>query len=158
MFASEGLGTIRRAQGVHAPTKSRVAELIRRLTLVLVLFAGLLALPASALADGQDILTDFDDNGRIDGCYSVEEFNEALDLAQADERQYGAAVDIIQEARVTNIEVEGEPCGEEIAVAADDGDDDGTNLALIIGIIAAAGAAGIAAALFVHQRSRKRSG
>ena len=40
------------------------------------------------------------------------------------ERQYGAAVDIIQEARVTNIEVEGEPCGEEIAVAADDGDAD----------------------------------
>jgi hypothetical protein len=135
-----------------------VAELIRRLTLVLVLIGGLLALPAAALADGQDILDDFDDNGRIDGCYSVQEFNEALELAQADERQYGAAVDIIQEARTTNIEVEGEPCGQEIAVAADGGDDGGTSIALVIGIVAAAGAAGIGAALFVHQRSRKRAG
>ncbi len=116
-------------------------------------------LPAAALADGQDILDDFDDNGQINGCYTVEEFNEALDLAQADERQYGAAVDIIQEARVTNIAVEGEPCGEEIAVAADSGDDNGgASIALIIGIVAAAGAAGIGAALFVHQRSRKRAG
>jgi len=116
----------------------------------------LAALPVGALADGADILADFEDNGQVDGCYSVEEFQEALQLARADERQYGAAVDIIDEARITNVDRPGEPCGEQIPAALDaDEDGGGTSIALVIGIIAVAGAAGIGAALYIQQRARR---
>lgn len=114
-------------------------------------------MPAAALADGQDILLDFDDNGQVDGCYTVAEFNEALDLARQDEQQYGAAVDIILEARVTNIDRPGEPCGaDEIPAAApaSDSDDDGTSTGLVIGIIVAVAVLlAIIAALIARRRS-----
>lgn len=115
-------------------------------------------MPAAALADGQDILLDFDDNGQVDGCYTLAEFDEALRLARADEQQYGAAVDIIAEARVTNVERPGEPCGADEIPAADpasDSDDGGgVSTGVVIGIIiVVAILLAIGAALIARRRS-----
>ncbi len=124
---------------------------------MLVLLAGVIGAPAAALADGRDILLDFDDNGQVDGCYTRAEFNEALKLARADEQQYGAAVDIILEARVTNIDQPGQPCGQEqipAAVPADDADEGGLSTGVLIGVIVAVGAAlAIGAAVLARRRS-----
>lgn len=171
MSAPGGAGTILRAQGavasgpltigaIRARSAARrpspgVDVLIRRLALVLLLLAGLAAIPAQSLADGRDILLDFDDNGQIDGCYTRAEFNEALELARADEQQYGAAVDIILEARVTNIDEPGQPCGDEQIPAAVSGEDDdgGLSTGVIIGIvIAVAALLAVGAALLARRR------
>jgi len=107
---------------------------LRRPFLVLVIVLAALAVPATALGDGRDILIDFQDNGQIDECYTPEEFREALTLVRADQRQYGGAAEVLQQARITNVDVPGEPCGagqitgEEIA--EDDGG--GSNIALWI--------------------------
>lgn len=129
--------------------------LLRRLALVLVLLVGIVGLPAQALADGRDILLDFDDNGQVDGCYTREEFNEALALARADEQQYGAAVDIILEARVTNIDEPGQPCGDEQIPASLPSDDDGgLSTGVLIGIIVGVAVIlGVGAALLARRRS-----
>ncbi|HEX2507583.1 MAG TPA: hypothetical protein VHK23_04610, partial [Miltoncostaeaceae bacterium] len=71
----------------------------------------LLAQSATALADGRDVLADAQDNGRIDGCYSRAELNEALDLARGDQRIYSVTVDLIKGARLTNVARPGVPCG-----------------------------------------------
>lgn len=170
MSAPCGAGTILPAQGVVAsealtdgvlrarwPARRPspgVDVLLRRLALVLALLAGIAAIPAQGLADGRDILVDFDDNGQIDGCYTRAEFNEALSLARADEQQYGAAVDIILEARVTNIDEPGQPCGDEqIPASVSDEDDGGLSTGVIIGIvIAVAALLAIGAALLARRR------
>jgi hypothetical protein len=69
-----------------------------------------LALSASALASGRDIIADFQDNGRIDRCYTATEFRQALVLANGEQQQYGALVDVLRAAEVTNLKRPGRPC------------------------------------------------
>ena len=109
-----GAATIRDAMGAAVDPRilHRVDALLRRpASLVIMLALALLALSATALADGRDVLADAKDNGRIDGCYTRAELNEALDLARADQRLYGSTVDLIRDARITSVERPGEACG-----------------------------------------------
>ena len=115
------------------------ALLRRRVALLLLaVFAALAVMPVAALADGQAILNDFEDNGQIDECYTRGEFQQALRLARADERVYGNAVDALEEAQVTNVARPGEECSAASA-SAGEGDDGGVGIGVWIGLAVAVG-------------------
>ncbi len=76
---------------------------------LLVLLLGVLAMPA--FAGGREVLADYEDNGQIDGCYTLADFEDALKQIRPDQQQYGAAVDVIREAELTNIRRPGQACG-----------------------------------------------
>ncbi len=111
---------------------------LRRPLLVLVIVLAALALPATALGDGRDILIDFQDNGQIDECYTPEEFREALTLVRNDQRQYGGAAEVLQQARITNVDVPGEPCGDAQITGEEIADDDGGGSSIVLWIVLAA--------------------
>lgn len=128
----------------------------RSVTTIVLIACALLALPAAALADGRAVIDDYDDNGQIDGCYAQEDFTEALDLIGENE-QYGAAIDVIRQARVTNVEVPGEECVSATPatlddISADGDDDDGGGIsAWILGLIAV-GVLAVGAGLWARMR------
>lgn len=66
--------------------------------LLLVLLALALA-PAGAMASGQDVIKDCTDDERIQGDYSQQEYNEALDELPTDADGYTPCRDIIARAR-----------------------------------------------------------
>ena len=86
------------------------------MTVLIALVMGVLAMPASGV--GQQVLADYEDNGRIDGCYTLAEFEDALRLIRPDQQQYGAAVDVIRQAELTNIRRPGGACGGTSATGA----------------------------------------
>ena len=114
-----------------------MAALLRRApALVVILGLALLALPGTALADGRDILADYEDNGRIDSCYTRAEFRDAMRLLRDDQRQYGNAADAVPQAEITKVARPGEPCGASRtapAAAVDDGS--GPSSALWLGVV-----------------------
>ena len=132
-----------RSVGPCAPgPRHQVPALLRRRVALLLLaviatLAGLV-IPAAALATGQDILNDFEDNGQIDECYTREEFRAALRLARADERVYGNAVDALEEAQVTNVARPGEECSAASGNTGE-GDDGGVGIGVWIGLAVAVG-------------------
>ncbi len=79
------------------------------MTFLIALALGVVAAPA--LGDGRQVLADYEDNGRIDGCYTLADFEDALTSIRPDQQQYGAAVDVIRQAELTNIRRPGEACG-----------------------------------------------
>jgi hypothetical protein len=117
-----------------------VPALLRRRValLLLAVFAALAILPVAAVATGQEILSDFEDNGQIDECYTRQEFQQALRLARADERVYGNAVDALEEAQVTNVAREDGSCEGE-SPSTDAGDDGGVGIGVWIGLAVAVG-------------------
>ncbi|MGA0069640.1 MAG: hypothetical protein ACO3PB_09325, partial [Miltoncostaeaceae bacterium] len=88
------------------------AALIRRsvaVSFLVALLLGVFAMPA--FAGGRQVLADYEDNGQIDGCYTLADYEEALKLIRPDQQQYGAAVDVIRQAELTNIRRPGQACG-----------------------------------------------
>jgi len=146
------------ALGASAPGSAHlVAALLRRVAPILALVA-VLAVSASALGSGRDIIADFQDNGRIDGCYTLAEFQQALRLANGDQQQYGALIDVLRAAEVTNVRRPGQRCPQAAQTApADAGagsSSSGSTLAWVgVGLAAAALAVGVGA-LVRRRRSR----
>lgn len=117
-----------------------------------MLLALLVTAPA-AHADGRDVLADAQQDNRVDACYTRAELNEALRLARADQRLYGVLVEVIQEAQISNVEVEGQPCGSGRRVPGEAIDDTGgPSAALWGGVLAAVGAVGVGAGLVARRR------
>jgi hypothetical protein len=137
-----------------------VDALLRRPASLLIMLAlALLGLAATALADGRDVLADVQDNGRVDGCYTRAELNEALDLARDDQRLYGSAVDLIRDARITNVERPGQPCGTSVATAdAAVEDDSGGSLGIWIGLAVAVGAVAVGAGVWARRGAGRGAG
>ena len=137
-----------------------MAALPRRPVALLVILAlALLGASATALADGRDVLADYEDNGRIDACYTRAEFQEALRLARDDQRQYGAAVDVILDAQITNVARPGEPCGAPGATTAVPVEDDsGSGLAIWIGLAVAVGAVALGAGAWARRGAGRPGG
>lgn len=79
------------------------------MSFVVALLLGVFAMPA--LAGGRQVLADYEDNGQINGCYTLADYEEALKLIRPDQQQYGAAVDVIRQAELTNIRRPGQACG-----------------------------------------------
>ena len=77
---------------------------------------GLVAVPA--FGSGQQVLADYEDNGQIDGCYTLADFEDALKRIRPDQQQYGAAVDVIRQAELTNIRRPDGACGGTSAAGA----------------------------------------
>lgn len=134
----------------------------RRATTVLLIACALLALPAMALADGRAVLDDYEDNGQIDGCYPLDDFTDALELIGEDDAQYGAATDVVRQARVTNVEVPGEDCAtttadvvDEIPAAPVDDGGSGGGLTWVIGLVAL-GVLALGAGLWARSRGGDR--
>ena len=123
--------------------------------------AALLALPLTAYGGGADVISDYNDNGQIDGCYTLGEYDAAADLLGEDDPQYGETFDAIQDARLANVVAqEGAPCPEGTVPATgdapveDEGGSSGTILAVVL-VIAALTAVG--AGLVVRMRARAGS-
>lgn len=138
---------------------------------------GLAAVPA--LGSGQQVLADYEDNGQIDGCYTLADFEDALRRIRPDQQQYGAAVDVIRQAELTNIRRPGGACGGTSASgasgdvpgaaatagdAADDGQDASRPVAggnslppVAIALVVAGGLAlvGFVAYLVISRRGRR---
>jgi hypothetical protein len=145
---------MRGAVGGPAPADThRVAVLLRRtaaLTTVIVLV--LLACVATALGSGRDVIADYQSNGQITACHTAEDFREALIILRADERLYGNAIEVIQEARATFTAEPGEPC-EGVALAVDpvEAEDSGSGAGLWIGLAAAVGLIAVGAGLWARR-------
>jgi hypothetical protein len=124
---------------------------------VIVMLALVLLGPAAvAVAGGRELLADAQD-GRVDACYSRAEFRDGLRLARADQRLYGFALDAIKEAQISNVAVDGRPCGSRRtapsrAVAVDAGATRGVWGTVAVVVIAGAAAAGLVA----HRARRDR--
>jgi hypothetical protein len=89
-----------------------IPAIIRRsvaVSFLVALVMGVLAMPA--FAGGRQVLADYEDNGQINGCYTLAEFEEALRIIRPDQQQYGAAVDVIRQAELTNIRRPDGACG-----------------------------------------------
>ena len=152
-----GAATIRGAAGACAPGSNHlVAALLRRRVVPVLILAALLAvLPATAFANGQAVLADYRDNGRIDHCYTQQEYQQALRLVRPDQAQYGALVDVILNAQVTNLKVPGQPCKPAVATVSDSGDDgggSGSSTFLWVGVVLAVGVVAIGAGALVRRR------
>ena len=117
-----------------------------------MLLALLVTAPA-ALADGRDVLADAQQDNRVDACYTRSELNEALRLARADQRLYGVLVEIVQQAGIANVKVEGQPCGSARRVPGDAIDDTGgASPALWGGLLVGVGLVGTGAGLLARRR------
>ena len=89
-----------------------IPAFIRRsvaVTFLIALVMGAASMPA--FGAGMQVLADYEDNGRIDGCYTLAEYEDALRRIRPDQQQYGAAVDVIRQAELTNIRRPGGACG-----------------------------------------------
>jgi hypothetical protein len=146
---------MRGAVGGFAPADThRVAVLLRRiaaLTTVIVLV--LLACVATALGSGRDVIADYQsNNGQITACHTDEDFREALLILRADERLYGNAIEVIQEARATFTAEPGEPCEGAVAIADPvEAEDSGSGAGLWIGLAAAVGLIAVGAGLWARR-------
>ena len=115
---------------------------------------------ASNEVTGRVVLADYEDNGQINGCYTLAQFEDALRQIRPDQQQYGAAVDVIRQAELTNLRRPGEACG-----AASDGassaavsEDSGLPGAVIVIIVLAVLALIAAGAWFIISRRRGGDG
>jgi hypothetical protein len=136
---------------VAAPPRRRLSPLLAALQLLAVV--ALLAMPAIALATPRDVLKDYDDNGRIDGCYSAQDYQRALQLANADDEQYGTEVEEIQLAQADRVLKPDGSCGP--AKASDSGDSGGGVPAALIAVFVVAGVIVVGGGgLWAYRRSR----
>ncbi|HEX2503116.1 MAG TPA: hypothetical protein VHK00_04170 [Miltoncostaeaceae bacterium] len=124
---------------------------------MIMLALALLGQSATSLADGRDVLADVEDNGRIDGCYSRAELDEGLDLLSPNDRLYGVKADLIAQARITNVERPGVPCGSRAAVgAAAAHDTSGGSLGVFLGAAVAVGAVAVGAGVWARRAGGPR--
>lgn len=131
----------------------RMVVLLRRIVVSSLAFAvALLTLAAVAVGSGRDVIADYQNNGRVTGCYSAAEFREALRILRADERLYGNAIEVIQEARSTNVARPGEPCEPALTAPEEAVEDDGgSGMGLWLGLAAAVGVVAVGAGLWARR-------
>ncbi len=166
-------------RGTLAPV---IPAIIRRsvaVSFIAALFLGVLAMPA--FAGGRQVLADYEDNGQINGCYTLAEFEDALRIIRPDQQQYGAAVDVIRQAELTNIRRPDGACGGTSASGASsdvpgadgtgadgtsttagdgvsDADSGGSGLPAVMIAVIVAGGLAIAAFVVYLLMSRRRGG
>ncbi len=112
----------------------------------------LLALAAVAVGSGRDVIADYEMHGEVTGCYSAKDYRDALRILRLDEKLYGNAIEVIQEARTTNIARPGEPCtpartAPEEAVS----DDSGSGIGIWLGLAGAVGVIAVGAGVWARR-------
>lgn len=88
-----------RRPGVRGARRPVMFDLRRLIPLLLALAAALLA-PAAALADGEDVLRDCNDNGKLDKRYSQGEYRDAIENIPTDLDEYTDCRDVIRRAQL----------------------------------------------------------
>jgi nitrate reductase NapE component len=124
-----------------------IALLRRTVGLLLAVFLMSLAVAATGLGSGAAVVADYEDNGQIDACYTPADFAEALTIVRADQQQYGAAADIIQQKQLD--------CQETVQTAPaadDDSDDGGSGTLLVVGLFALVAVAAVGAFTYLRRR------
>jgi len=134
------------------PRRRYASALLAALPLLAVV--ALLAIPPVALATPRDVLRDYNDNGQIDGCYTTEDYQKALNLVNPDDAQYGAEVDTILQAQSDRVLQPDGSCG--AAKASSTGNDSGGGFppALIAVIIVAGVVVVGGGGLWAYRRNR----
>lgn len=127
--------------------------LLRRIVASSFIFAlALLTLAAVAVGSGRDVIADYQNNGRVTGCYTAADFREALQILRADEKLYGNAIEVIQEARSTNVARPGEPCEPALTAPEEAVEDEGgSGMAIWLGLAAAVGLVAVGAGLWARR-------
>ena len=96
---------------VYMPFTLPVATLIRlRLFALLTVLALGLTLPSAVMATGKQVLSDLNDNGLIDHCYTLPEFDAALKLLSVDDGQYDNKADTIRQGKLDHLKAPGLAC------------------------------------------------
>lgn len=88
-----------RRPGVRGARRTVMSDLRRLIPLLLALAVALLA-PAAALADGEDVLRDCNDNGKLDKRYSQGEYRDAIENIPTDLDEYTDCRDVIRRAQL----------------------------------------------------------
>lgn len=112
--------------------------------LIVAALAMCLAGTSIATASGQDVLTDYDDDGQIQRCYSDADFTDALRQADTNREVYGAAIDIIEQRQLE--------CADATITGGAAADEDGGNRALLWGTVGVLLVAAVGAAAYVTWR------
>jgi hypothetical protein len=115
----------------------------RALLTILAAVAVLAAVPAVALSSAQDVISDYNDDGQIQGCYSKKDFEQAIDRLDPNGAIYEQSRDILRQARARCVAAGQDPPGE---------GGGGTGVGLWIGL--AAGVVVVAAGAGVMARRR----
>ena len=112
----------------------------------------LLALAAAAVGSGRDVIADYGMHGEVTGCYTAKDYRDALRILRLDEKLYGNAIEVNQEARTTNIARPGEPC--EPALTAPEeavSDDSGSGIGIWLGLAGAVGVIAVGAGVWARR-------
>jgi hypothetical protein len=117
------------------PRRRYASALLAALQLLAVI--ALLAMPSVALATPREVLRDYNDNGQIDGCYTAQDYQKALNLVNPDNAQYGAEVDTILQAQADRVLRPDGSCGP--TKASKSGDSGGGVPAALIAVLVVAG-------------------
>ena len=133
------------------PRRRFASALLAALQLLAVI--ALLAMPSVAFATPREVLRDYNDNGQIDGCYSPQDYQRALDLVNPDDAQYGAEVDTILQAQADRVLQPDGTCG---PAKADGGGDSGSGVpAALIAVLIVAGVVVVGGGgLWAYRRNR----
>jgi hypothetical protein len=117
------------------PRRRYASALLAALQLLAVI--ALLAMPSVALATPREVLRDYNDNGQIDGCYTAQDYQRALNLVNPDAAQYGAEVDTILQAQSDRVLQPDGTCGP--AKAPNSGDSGSGVPAALVAVLIVAG-------------------
>jgi hypothetical protein len=124
-----------------------VAILLRRRFVALLSTLVLLVASSAAIASPADVINDLNDNGTIQRCHSLADYDEALKQLPPDSPQYSFAPDIIAQAKIDHV------CAG--AVTDPGGDDSNTAGYVVWGVVGAAIAIAAALGSVLARRSRR---
>jgi hypothetical protein len=120
--------------------------ILRRALITLLAAAAVVAVvPVAALGSAQQVIEDYQDDGQIQGCYSAQDFNRAVDELDPQAGIYEQARDIIRAAQLR--------CAKEGG-----GDDGGSGAGIWIGIVVAVGLVALGAGALARRRGREDGG
>ncbi len=108
----------------------------------------------AADVSGRAVLADYEDNGQINGCYTIAQYEDALRLIRPDQQQYGAAVDVIRQAEDTNLRNPDGACAaaSATAVAIDDAEGD---VPIVVWVIVGLAVGAVCAGAYGLYKKRK---
>jgi hypothetical protein len=124
-----------------------VTILRRALISLLAAAAVLTVVPVPVLGTAQEVIEDYRDDGQIQGCYSTEDFNQAVRELDPNEGIYEVARDVIRQAQAR--------CAAAGETSSDDG---GSGAGVWIGIVIAVGLVALGAGALARRRGGNREG
>lgn len=137
-----GRGSIRRRPGPDPGFAPHPVTNFRRFLISLLAATAVIAVvPVSAFGTAQQVIEDYQDDGQIQGCYSNEDFNQAVKNLDPTDALYGTASEIIRLAQAR--------CAGNNAPGTND--DGGSGAGVWIGIVIAVGLVALGAGALARR-------